>query len=80
MHFCMALVSNRLQTTFCNFSHFVQSYNRKTVAEDMVSESQSDPTFLKRITQAVKATWVPKFATKANNHSFERSFEDEPKL
>lgn len=32
------------QWTFFNLSHFVQYYHRKTIAEDIVSKSQSDPT------------------------------------
>ena len=58
--------------------NFVQKHHRKTVAEEMISEAQSDPTFMKRIITGDE-TWVYEFDMETKQQSSEWRFEDEPK-
>ena len=58
--------------------NFLQKHHRKTVAEEMISEAQSDPTFMKRIITGDE-TWVYEFDMEAKQQSSEWRFEDEPK-
>lgn len=56
--------------TFFNKSYFLQNYHHKTVAEDVIFESQRDSRFLKQIITA-EETWVPKFSMKLKQQSFQ---------
>ncbi|XP_053947783.1 protein GVQW3-like [Anastrepha ludens] len=58
--------------------NFVQKHHRKTVAEDMISEAQSNPTFVKWII-TVDEAGVYEFVMETNQQSSEWRFKDEPK-
>lgn len=58
--------------------NFIQKHHRKTVAEELISEAENDPTFMKRIITGDE-TWVYEYDVETSQQSSEWRFENEPK-
>ena len=58
--------------------NFLQKDHRKKVAEDMISQAQNDPTFMKRIITGDE-TWVYEYDVETSQQSSEWRLQGEPK-